>query len=125
MSVSSPSGTSDFKVVKAVSSYQSSSSSRVSESLYLTSNIVVRQNSIVVGTHSDTTGNIDEAAAGFFKNTNSINPSNSQCMNVGSLKNSTGGNYLNFNSTSAAKAWFSSSETKTAVQILGSVSYNQ
>ena len=125
LSVTSPTSTSDFKVVKAVSSYQGSSSSNISESLYLTSNSVIQQYGITVGSHTNTTGDTDEAAAGFFANSKSSDPSNLQCMNVGSLKNSTGGNYLNFSSTSAAQAWFSNSEAVTANQILSSVSYNQ
>ncbi len=125
LSVTSPTSTSDFKVVKAVSSYQGSSSSNISESLYLTSNTVVQQNGITVGTHTDTTGDVDESAAGFFENAKSSDQSNTQCMNVGSLKNSTGGNYLNFSSTADAQAWFSTSEAQTADQILSSISYNQ
>ncbi len=125
LSVTSPTSTSDFKIVKSVSSYQGNNSSNISESLYLTSNSVIQQYGISVGTHTNTTGNTDEAVAGFFANAKSSAPSNLQCLNVGSLKNSTGGNYLNFSSAADAKAWFSNSEAVTAKQILSSTSYNQ
>ncbi|HUD06300.1 MAG TPA: hypothetical protein VMR34_00265 [Candidatus Saccharimonadales bacterium] len=125
LSVTSPTSTPGFKIVKAVSSYQGSSSSNISENLYLTSNAVVQQNGITVGSHTNTTGNDDESAAGFFENTKStISTSNLQCLNVGSLNNSAGGNYLNFSSIAEAQAWFSNSEVQTANQILSSVSYN-
>jgi len=124
LSVTTPSGAPNFKVVKAISSYQGGTSN-ISESLYLTSGAVVRQNSITVGAHTDTTGTIDEAAAGFFKNTKSLEPNSLQCINVGSLRNSTRGNYLNFSSTAAVRAWFSTNDAQIATQILDSVSINQ
>jgi hypothetical protein len=123
LSVTSPSSNSNFKIVEAISSYQGSSSSNISENLYLTSTSVVTQNNITPGVQTNTTGITDEATAGFFMNSKSTNPSNLQCINVGSLNNSTGSNYLNFSTTSAAQAWFGNSEVKTAVKILSSVNY--
>lgn len=125
LSVSTPTGASGFRVVKAISSYQGKNDGYTSESLYLTSSAVVQKNGIAVGVHTDNTGKIDEAAAGFFKNAKSSDPSNLQCINVGSLKNSTGGNYLRFSSTSAARKWFSDNEAQAAAQVLESVSHGQ
>lgn len=126
LSVTSPPGTSNFKVIKGISSYQSSTSNHISESLYLTSNLIVQQQKITVGTFSNATGTGDEAAAGFFENPSLNNPNDSnaqECMNVGML-DSSGANYVNFSSTNAAQEWFSNSEVQTADQILLSVGNN-
>ncbi|MCL5113302.1 MAG: hypothetical protein M1554_02360 [Patescibacteria group bacterium] len=125
LSVTSPMFTyNNFKIIKAISSYQGSNSSNITDSLYLTSSSVVQQDGITVGVHTNTTGITDEAGAGFFTNIRS-NDQNLQCLWTSQVNKSVGTNSQNFSSVSKAQAWFSNSEVLTANQILNSVSYYQ
>jgi hypothetical protein len=121
LSVSSPTSTTDFKVIKNISAIQfsNSGSTTYTEGLYITSNAVVVGNGITVGSHTNTTGDDDEASAGFFVNAKSSVPSNLQCIDVSSNDSSP-----SFSDTSDVQAWFNTSEAQTADQILSSLSYN-
>lgn len=120
LSEASPSSTTDFKVVTGTSTQTSSPSSGSVDEYFVTSNASVSQYYLTPGTH---TSNGDSFSwGGFFQNAKGPNPSYYQALYLGVPPNP----YVSvFSSSSAAQSWFSSSDVKTAGEILNSVSYNQ
>ena len=115
LSVSSPAGTSDFKVVEAlVTEYQSWLPHPYSYYLdfFVTTNSEVQQQGIVQG---NTLNNPSSAISDWFTNPKSSNPQANQMISVSPPA---------FSSLADAQNWLNTSDGKTAGLILSSLSYS-